>query len=48
MKKNASDEAEGDVYGGVLERVDPLEVGWLVDRDVPERSTTMQAANRLL
>ena len=48
MKKNASDEAEGDVYGGVLERVDPLEVGWLVDGDVPERSRTVQAGDKLL
>ena len=32
VKEDASDEAEGDVDRGVLECVDPLEVGRLVDR----------------
>ena len=34
MEQDAGQEAEGDVDPGVLEGVDPLEVGGLVDGDV--------------
>ena len=34
MEEDAGEEAEADVDGGVLEGVDPLEVGGLVDGDV--------------
>ena len=37
MEEDSSYEAEGDVDGGVLESVDPLEVGRLVDRYIPGR-----------
>ena len=37
VEEDSSYEAEGDVNGGVLESVDPLEVGRLVDRYIPGR-----------